>query len=173
MVFTVFREGCIFQNSSIQAPNLYRIYQIFIIFFDINFIKKPIKHRHFWVLRIWSHFGPVLDLILTPFWHNFWGFWGVLGPLAPILAARGPPRPLPRGLLGSLGVPKSLQTTILVDFGLTWSHFGGPGFHFGWPGLHFGALGLRFAPSLQASKPASLQASKPASLQACKPARIL
>ena len=58
--------------------------------------------------------------------------------MAPILAARGPPRPLPRGLLGSLGVPKDLQTTILIDSGPTWSHSGGPGSHFGGPGLHFG-----------------------------------
>ena len=50
------------------------------------------------------------------------------GPLAPILAAWEPPRPLPRGPLGSLGVPEtpqdtpgprfwSPQTLILVKFG--------------------------------------------------------
>ena len=66
------------------------------------------------------------------------------GPLAPILAARGPPRPLPRGLLGSLGVLKSLQATFLIDFGPIWSHFGGPGPHFGGPGLHFGGPGAPF-----------------------------
>ena len=56
------------------------------------------------------------------------GAFGVPGdPLAPILAARGFPKPLPSGLLGSLGMPEAPQdspgprfwsprTPILVKF---------------------------------------------------------
>ena len=168
MVFTVFREGCIFQNSSIQAPNLCRIYQSQTCFFD----RKLMKNRSKIDIFEHSESDPILDRFWTPFWPYFGTIFGAFGvswgPLAPILAARGPPRPLPRGLLGSLGVPKDLQTTILIDSGPTWSHSGGPGSHFGGPGLHFGhpeapfwrpwgfileALGPDRLPSLQTSKP--------------------
>ena len=72
--------------------------------------------------------------MLAPFWEAFRVPWG---PLAPILAARGPPGPLPRGLLGSLGVPKSLHDTMLAYSDPTWSHFGGPGAHVGGLGAPF------------------------------------
>ena len=79
--------------------------------------------------------------MLVPFWEAFGKPWGSL---AAILAVPGLPRPLPRSLLGSLGVPKDLQSTILIEFEQTWSHFKGPGPHFGGPGLHFGGPGAPF-----------------------------
>ena len=42
-----------------------------------------------------------------------------------ILAAPGPPGPLPGGLPGALGASEGLQTSILVNFGPIWTHFGG------------------------------------------------
>ena len=53
---------------------------------------------------------------LAPFSEDLGVSWSLL---APILAARGAPRPLPRALLGSLGVLKSLQATLMIDFGPT------------------------------------------------------
>ena len=49
------------------------------------------------------------------------------GPLAPILAARGPPRPLPRGLLGSLGVSEDLPRPSGPPGTSVWDDFGAPG----------------------------------------------
>ena len=71
-----------------------------------------------------SKSDPLLDLILAPFWEAFGKPWD---PLAPILTALGPPRALPGGLLGSLGVSEDLQTTILIDFRPTWTILEAPG----------------------------------------------
>ena len=57
-------------------------------------------------------FGPHVGTIMGRFWR-------ALGLLGGILAAQGAPRPLPRALLGSLGVLKSLQATLMIDFGPT------------------------------------------------------
>ena len=123
--------------------------------------------------------------MLIPFREAFGEPWGSL---AAILAVPSLPRPLPRSLLGSLGVPKDLQSTILIEFGPTWSHFGSPGPRFRGPGLHFEspgapiwrlwgsmleALGPDFHtsnflifPSFYASKLPSLQTSRPPIFQA-------
>ena len=131
MVFTVFREGCIFQNSSIQAPNLCRIYQIQTCYFNRKFIKKSIKNRHFWVLRIWSHFGPILDPILTPFWHHFGSFWGARGPLGSHFGCPGLSQAASQGSAwlswGAWDPPGPPGTSI-------WDKFGLPGPQF-WPNL--------------------------------------
>ena len=121
---------------------------------------KSIKVRSVFLIENWSknrskidifehsESDPFLDLFWTPFWGHFGTILGAFGvpwgPLAPSLAVRDPPGPLPRGLLGSLGVLKSLQATFLIDFWSIWSHFGGPGPHFGGPGLHFGGPGAPF-----------------------------
>ena len=68
------------------------------------------------LIPCWTGFRPHFDPMLAPFWEDLGVSWSLL---APILAARGAPRPLPRALLGSLGVLKSLQATLMIDFGPT------------------------------------------------------
>ena len=134
-----------FQNSSIQASNLCKIFRINIIFL-IGILSKNQSE-----IDIFGYSGsdPISERFGTQFWSHFGTIFGAFGvswgPLAPILAARGPPRPLPRDLLGSLGMSEDLQTVILIDLEPTWIHFGGPGPHFKAPGsileaqdLHFG-----------------------------------
>ena len=71
---------------------------------------------------------------LAPFSEDLGVSWSLL---APILAAGGSPMPLPLGLLGSLGVPKSIHDTMLTYSDPTGSHFGGPGAHVGGLGAPF------------------------------------
>ena len=93
-----------------------------------DFDGKSMENQYFLstqnLIPCWSGFQPHFDPMLALFWEAFGVPWAFL---APILAARGAPRPLPRGLLGSLGVLKSLQASFMIDFTPTWCHFRGPG----------------------------------------------
>ena len=88
------------------------------VFFSIEKTSKIDETTHFLTTRnlipCWTGFRPHFDPMLEPFWEAFGVSWGRL---APILAARGAPRPIPRGLLGSLGMLESLQATLMIDFG--------------------------------------------------------
>ena len=86
------------------------------------------------LIPCWTGFRPHFDPMLAIFSEDFGVSWSLL---APILAAGGSPMPLPLGLLGSLGVPKSIHDTMLTYSDPTGSHFGGPGAHVGGLGAPF------------------------------------
>ena len=97
------------------------------MFPDRKLIQKS-KNRHFWALRIWSHFGPVLDPILPQFWHHFWSFWGARGPLGSHFGCPGLSQAASRGSAwlswGAWDTPGHPGTSILVspdpNFGQIW-----------------------------------------------------
>ena len=114
-------------KHQIFLQNLSNLY----LFFNRKLTEKSIKNQHFRALRIWSHFGPVLDPILTPFWHHFWSFWGVLGPLGSHFGCPGPSQAASRGSAwlswGAWDPPGPPGTSI-------WDNFDLPGPQF-WPNL--------------------------------------
>ena len=180
MVLTLFREGCIFQRSSIQAQILSRIWIDSVRFSDRNLFKNWSEIDIFG----YSEYDPILDRFQTPFWPHFATIFGAFGmswaPWLPFWLPGALPVRFPGvslALLGCLRISKPPSWSILDQHGTILEALDpileAPGSILEARELHFGGPGTWFwkpwslISTLQTSKP--FQASKPPNFQTSKP----